>query len=294
MRRFPIEGAYPSIAGTDPAGRVWLQTLPSRVAALAAAWDLQPDGTTAWRGSHAVVLPVRRANARCVLKLAWPTAPAAAEAEALRTWGGDGAAHLLAARPDVGALLLERLDATRTLAGVPLAEAAPIAGGLLRRLSVPAPTGTPPLRARAEAVAAGLAFRQARLGHPVPRAWAEQARTFAQELGGRAGNRLSHGDLHYGNILAGTRAPWQAIDPQPVAGDPEYGVPELLWTRVDEVADDAGIRQLLTTVVAAGGLDAALARGWAIVRCVDYWLWGLEHGLTEDPQRCRRVLAALV
>jgi streptomycin 6-kinase len=26
---------------------------------------------------------------------------------------------------------------------------------------------------------------------------------------------------------------------------------------------------------------------------VDYWLWGLENGLTEDPERCRRLLASL-
>ena len=27
---------------------------------------------------------------------------------------------------------------------------------------------------------------------------------------------------------------------------------------------------------------------------VDYWLWGADHGLTEDPKRCQRILEALV
>ncbi len=26
------------------------------------------------------------------------------------------------------------------------------------------------------------------------------------------------------------------------------------------------------------------------LRSVDYWLWGLEHGLTEDPVRCDRLV----
>jgi streptomycin 6-kinase len=50
---------------------------------------------------------------------------------------------------------------------------------------------------------------------------------------------------------------------------------------------------LLAVLADSGELDGEKARGWAIVRCVDYWLWGLEHGLTEDPKRCRRILAAL-
>ena len=48
-------------------------------------------------------------------------------------------------------------------------------------------------------------------------------------------DRLVHADLHYGNILAGDREPWLAIDPRAVAGDPEHAVPELLWARLDEV-----------------------------------------------------------
>ena len=85
-----------------------------------------------------------------------------------------------------------------------------------------------------------------------------------------------------------------AIDPKPIAGDPEYAVPELLWTRVDEVDGTEGVRRLLAVLVDHGTLDADKAHGWAIVRCVDYWLWGVENGLTEDPKRCWRILEALV
>ncbi len=50
---------------------------------------------------------------------------------------------------------------------------------------------------------------------------------------------------------------------------------------------------MFQVLVVSGELDSETARGWAIVRSVDYWLWGLENGLTEDPRRCRRILEVL-
>jgi streptomycin 6-kinase len=37
-------------------------------------------------------------------------------------------------------------------------------------------------------------------------------------------------------------------------------------------------------------LDAELARGWTLLRAVDYQLWGLNLGLTEDPALCATVI----
>ena len=229
-----------------------------------------------------------------MLKLTWPAERAVDEARALAAWRGQGAVLLLAADPQAGALLLERLDATRTLERLELRAAAQVAGRLLRRLAIPAPEGVRPLRAVADAIAASLPGRQARLGRPVPEGWLAIASGLAHELGASAGDWLVHADLHYGNVLAGNREPWLAIDPKPVAGDPEHAVPELLWTRVDELEDAAAIRRLLAVLADSGELDGERARGWAIVRCVDYWLWGLENGLTEDPERCQRILSALI
>ncbi len=58
-----------------------------------------------------------------------------------------------------------------------------------------------------------------------------------------------------------------------------------------EIAGD--IRALLAAITHAAALDPAKARAWTIVRAVDYWLWGLDHGFTEDPVRCHRLLDAL-
>jgi streptomycin 6-kinase len=176
------------------------------------------------------------------------------------------------------------------LRSLPLPEAAAIAGGLIRRLAVPAPAGLPALRRHAAEVADALAGRNTALGSPIPLDWVATAAALERRLAGVAGTALVHADLHYGNVLAGVREPWLAIDPRAVAGDPELSVPELMWTRLDEIGDAGGLQRVFDTVVDAGELDAERALAWVYVRAVDYWLWGLPLGLTLDPARCRRLV----
>ena len=229
-----------------------------------------------------------------MLKLTWPADRIVDEVKALSTWRGHGAVLLLDADIERGALLLELLDAERTLKSVGLPPAAAIAGGLVRRLAVPAPDGLPLLTDIALELASGLTERQHRLSDPIPARTFASVSSLARQVSATCTNGLLvHADLHYGNVLAGTREPWLAIDPKPVSGEPEHAVPELLWTRVDEVADASGVRDLLAVLVESAQLDADKARAWAVVRCADYWLWGLEHGLTRDPKRCERIVNAL-
>lgn len=76
-------------------------------------------------------------------------------------------------------------------------------------------------------------------------------------------------------------------------GSPERSVAELLWTRADELPGPHAITGLLGAVVDHGQLDPAKAVAWSFVRTIDYWLWGLENGLTSDPLRCQRIAGAL-
>jgi streptomycin 6-kinase len=118
----------------------------------------------------------------------------------------------------------------------------------------------------------------------------DRATGLAADLAGPGPPVLVNRDLHYANVLAGRREPWLAVDPLPLTGDVEYQCGQLLWTRLDEVADvEAALRRL----VAAGGLDPDRARAWAVLRSVDYWLWGLAAGFTIDPVRCSRIVAEL-
>jgi streptomycin 6-kinase len=271
------------------AGRRWLDSLAAQVASCCADWGLTVDGAP-MHGGLSLVLPVRRGKERAVLKLVWAEADAAQEALALAAWGGHGAVHLLAAEPERRALLLERLDPTRTLGAVPTGEAFAVASRLLRRLAVPAPPEVPRLADVAAELAAALPERWERAGRPIEVHLVDAACSFAGELGPGSGQLLIHTDLHDANILAGERESWLAIDPKVVAGEPAFGVGPLLWRRVDTMSEPEELTAHLDTLCAAAALDPERARAWSLVRCLDYWLWGLSIGLTEDPLRCARVV----
>jgi streptomycin 6-kinase len=104
-----------------------------------------------------------------------------------------------------GALLLERLDASRSLASIPLTEAAAIAGALARTLAIQAPRSFPLLQAAARQFAATLAARQRSLQDPVPGQWVTLAVRLAADLARDPVRCLIHTDLHYDNILASGR-----------------------------------------------------------------------------------------
>src|ERR1700722_20036996 len=124
-------------------GRAWIDALPDLAAGLLDRWQLQADGAPTC-GAWALVLPVVRADARpAVLKLQPVTDHTVGEPNALRAWNGNGAVRLLDHDPESGSMLLERLDADRSLASVRDDLAAlQILSELLARLSsVPAPDG---------------------------------------------------------------------------------------------------------------------------------------------------------
>jgi hypothetical protein len=58
-------------------------------------------------------------------------------------------------------------------------------------------------------------------------------------------------------------------------------------------ASSAGLARELGAAAGDRLVHADLHYG-NIVRCVDYWLWALENGLTEDPGRCRRIIEILM
>lgn len=279
------------------AGRRWLDSLPAQVASCCADWGLTLDGAP-MHGGLSLVVPVRRGEEQAVLKLVWAEADGAQEALALAAWSGRGAVHLLAAEPERRALLLERLHPTRTLGVLPNEQAFAIAGQLLRRLAVPAPTGVPRLAAGAAELAAALPERWECAGRPIDVHLVDAACSLAGELGLGAGELLIHTDLHDANILAGERGShdeaqplhWLAIDPKVVAGEPAFGVAPLLWRRIDTMTKPAELAEHLDTLCAAAALDPERVRAWCLLRCLDYWLWGLSVGLTEDPLRCARIV----
>jgi streptomycin 6-kinase len=294
--RVPERFAADTLIREGEAARTWLARLPELAGELCARWGLRVTGDP-MHGYMALVVPVLRGDARYALKVSWIDHETVNEAAALALWDGGGAVRLLDADEEAGALLLEWLDPRRSLAEADLGVAVPAAGRLLRRLAVPVPAQwaarpVPGLRRWALDLAAELPRRWRAAGQPFPGRRLDAAADVATALAPRAGGLLANRDMHYHNVLAGEREPWLVIDPKVMRGDAEFGLAPLLWRRLGEAGGPAGLRRRFDVLVDEAGLDAELARGWTLLRAVDYQLWGLSLslGLTEDPARCATVI----
>jgi streptomycin 6-kinase len=270
-------------------GRAWLAALPGRVADILDRWELRPDGSVD-SGMASLVLPVVRADGTpAVLKLQPVTEDNAAAPIGLRTWDGDGVVRLLADEP--GAMLLERLDASRPLSSVAddVVASRILADLLARLVAVPAP---PAVRRLADIARAML--DQVPGSVPALRSSdGDLVRTCASavaEVVGEAGDRLLHWDLHYDNVLAGEREPWPAIDPEPLAGDPGFDLLPALDNRWDDVVATGDVPRavlrrfdLLTDTL---DLDRERAVAWTLGRVLQNALWDVEDGATAlNPEQ---------
>jgi streptomycin 6-kinase len=272
------------------AGAAWVLALPATVDRLVDRWELVVDGPLL-HGYVALVVPVRRTDGRpAVLKVSWIDEETRGEAAALAHWGGTAAVLLLASAPDLGALLLERLDPLRTLAQVDEQRAVALAATLLPQLHVPPPGGLTDVAGLARGWQTAPRPEWEALGRPGSQQAVDRAVATCGELASAPGPaRLLHGDYHYGNVLArhgGTAAPdagcgWAAIDPKPLVGDGEYDLVPLLRNRWDELAatGDAvrACRRRLHAIAEQAGLDRSRAEQWCLVRAVDDALWAQEH-----------------
>ncbi|MGW5638673.1 aminoglycoside phosphotransferase family protein [Streptomyces sp. NPDC003832] len=254
-----------------------------RAARFLREWDLRRDGPPR-SGRCALVLPVLRADGTpSVLKLQDVDDETAGEPLALRVWDGAGAARLLAHDPGTGTMLLERLDMTRPLGDLPDTRAATeVVARLLAELTaVPAPPGlrrladlAPRLLDRAESVLPAVE------DGPVRRLLTDCAAA-VREVAAEPGDRLLHWDLHFENVLAAARAPWLAIDPKPLAGDPGFELLPALWNRFE--ADE--VRRRFDTMTQILALDRERARAWTYGRVLQGAVWRLEEGEPPLPEQ---------
>jgi streptomycin 6-kinase len=270
-------------------GSGWLAGLPDSVRVICGQWNLILDGRV-MHGSNAIAVPVRRDGEPLVLRMTYPDDRTGDEIRALRFWDGRGTVRILDADPACGASLLERLDGEHTLASLPLPEALPIIARLMRRLAVPAPADA---RSTATIVQKRtLSFEPDwdRLGQPFPREILDAALAVSDDLATTSSTLAVNGDLHFEQVLRGTRESWLVVDPVLLRGDIDYDLARILWTRLDELATDRDVREAFETIVREAGLDHDRAHAWVLYRTLDYWLWGLGYGLTEDPVRCARLV----
>ncbi|WP_460811226.1 aminoglycoside phosphotransferase family protein [Microlunatus endophyticus] len=274
----------------DRRGRGWLEVLPSMVSDQCRRWGLEIDGSSL-HGSNALVVPVRRGPQGYMLRLAPPGDDVDQEAAALRFWDGRGTVRLFDVDPISRAMLLERLDSSRSLQSEPLAAAVSVIAHLVGELAVPAPSDV--LSTAAIAASHVEAFERdwLALGGPTPRHQLDIALRLAEERAeAPASNLAVDGDLHCEQVLAGDRAPWLIVDPVLCRGDREYDFARVLWERLDELGEDSDIVKLVEAFVRASEVPSDRARCWIVLRSMSYLLWGIPRGLTWDPPKCQRLL----
>ena len=276
------------------AGRPWLAALPALAAERLECWRLRIDGRPTC-GAVALVVPVRRADGTpAVLKLQPVDDETVGEPLALRAWNGNGAVRLLEHDPASGSMLLERLDASRSLMSIDddLVALEILSGILVRLCAGPAPEG---LRRLAD-IAADLLDR---LPYALPRVRDRDFRRLLARCGSstaevlaESGDRLVHFDLHFGNVLAaypegspGGREPWLAIDPKPLAGDPGFELLAALHNRWDDAVATGDVRRtvrrrfdLMTEILC---LDRRRATAWTLARILQNALWDIENDTTS-------------
>lgn len=279
-------------------GLAWVAALPMLAADLQRQWRLRLDGP-AVAGNIALAQPVRdHHGAAAVLKLQPVDDETCGEPIALQAWSGNGAARLLRHDLASGAMLLEALDSGRTLHALDAESAAYELARLLARLSrVPAP---PQLR-RLGDIAAELFDHApaviARLGDTAHRRLASRCADRMQELSDEPGDRLLHWDLHYGNVLAGRREPWLAIDPKPLAGDPGFELLPGLRNRWSDLVDSGdvahAVRRRFDMMIEILELDRERAVGWTLARVLQNACADVDAGARKLDPRLEAVAAAL-
>ena len=277
----PEEFVRNTIALRGAEGAEWLGRLPTTLAFCEERWSVSV-GPPFPELSYSYVAPVLQADGTAtVLKLSLPNSDFRAEAQALRLFGGRGAARLLELDLERGAMLLERLEPGAPLTSVrDDEEATSIVAGVLKQLWRPVPPDHP--FPTVSEWARGMERLRSGFGGgtgPLPSPLVERAEAlFAELLPSQAEPVLLHGDLHHFNVLAAQRQPWLAVDPTGVVGEVAYDTgaflrnPEQLLNtphpgqvldrRVDLLAEELD-------------LDRSRVRGWAISQAVlaAYWGW---------------------
>lgn len=267
----------------DDSGARWLKRFPALVKELEERWEMQVQAP--FNLSYNYVAPVTlNTGGEAVLKLWHPNPELSSEIVALEHYAGRGIVRLLRSDLKRSAMLLERLRP-----GVPLAEvedddeATRIIAEVMRQLWIPAPEDPQGVFRTVKKWALG--FRRLRKTFdgatgPFPAPLVEQAeRLYTDLIASSAPPALLHGDLHHWNILSAERAPWLALDPKGLIGEPAYEIGAMTrnkWVSGGPAELRAQVERRLAIFEEMLGFDRQRMRGWCMAQAVLSAWWSYE------------------
>ncbi|MET9697535.1 aminoglycoside phosphotransferase family protein [Streptomyces sp. NPDC006529] len=272
----------------------WLGRLPELAGKALARRGVLAQRVQAPGGRSSLVVLVRYPDGSpAALKIAPPGARPDRERAALDHWAGFGAVRVLdtadaaaGGGEDDGALLLERLQPEVSLRSLPDAKALLEAAGTIRRLWV-APPADHPFETVAERTGRQCAVFTTAPAQAEPLVAAALAAR--EELVALPGEEaLLHGNFRQGKVLAGERAPWLTVGPEPLVGDREYDLARLCRDRLeDQVATSAGAsgaRRRVNRLADSLEVDRDRLRGWTLFRAVESGVRALAAGRRRDGE----------
>jgi len=285
----PPQRLVRALAESAPDGDAWVEKLPETTREAVALRELTVERVQVPGGRSSLVVLVRLADGTpAVLKLAPPRSRPEAERAALAHWGGLGAVQLVESTATEGVLLLERLHPDVSVRSLPEAKAWLEAAGTLRRLWV-----TPPEGAVFETVAERTGRQAVAMrGAPVPAevAGLVDAALSAREelLAAPPEARLLHGTFRQSKVLAGERASWLAVGPDPVVGECAFDLARLVRDRVEDlIASPSGAsttRRRVKRLAESLDVDQERLRGWTLFRAVESGVRALRVGRPRDAE----------
>lgn len=265
----------------------WLAGLPDLLDDLQDRWDIRVAGLVPDLSYNVVLFAEGADGAPYALKLSPPSSDFAREAAALRHYGGDGVCQLVRAEVSAAAMLLERVFPGASLWNAdpsdPRADEAATrtAAALMRRLWRPVPEPHPfrTLESWSRAIPDHLAASAG----PLPLEVVRRANGLRLELLQDPEVVLLHADLHHGNILTASRAPFLAIDPKGIVGPKGYDVGPFLENPTPTLARQVGLRGILGRRVAIFsemlGVEKDELAAWGFFHAVLSACWSAEdHG----------------
>ncbi|MDF2925724.1 MAG: AraC family transcriptional regulator [Paenibacillaceae bacterium] len=255
-------------------GEQWLRTFPKIITYCENKWSMQTRSPYPLSGHY--VAPVVFANGgEAVLKLGVPCREDRGELEALRILGGSGVIRLLDAEPDRGIMLLEKASPGQTLYTVgDEDEAARIAAGVMKAIAAGPQPDAPDFEFEAvsgwtEELHSYLSRYGDAAAGPVPEAMVRKAGATLRELLAEPGpQRLLHGNLHHGNIVASSGGSWVAIDPAGIMGEAEYEAVAFLGNRLPAVNPAAALKRRLDIISEELGLSQRRMLAWGFCRSI--------------------------
>ncbi|MGY5035037.1 aminoglycoside phosphotransferase family protein [Streptomyces sp. 900116325] len=274
----------------DPAAADWLARLPALTAEALSAHgpELTVERVAAPGGRSSLVLLVRRSDGTpAALKIAPSGAAPELESTALAHWKGWGAVQLMGS--DGGALLLERLHPEVSLRSLPEAKALLEAAGTVRRLWVEPPEGHPFETVEERTGRRTEAMLAAAKADPMLEPLVTAALAAREELVAHSPEvLLLHGNFRQSKVLAGERAPWLTVGPEPLVGERAYDLARLVRDRVEDLIASPGgaatARRRVNKLADSLDVDRERLHGWTLFRAVESGTRALAVGRRREGE----------